>query len=114
MKSEGIRTLVRKLRLCQSARGRKRTRVERLVLAPASEAWRTTFLRLFLGKRIGTFAKAYKPASAKQNLLRRCALCHVERSETSFSVRQESEDGKIGRKSVGKGKLKHPGAHQSS
>src|SRR5207245_11261601 len=70
MKSEGIRTLVRKLRLCQSARGRKRTRVERLVLAPASEAWRTTFLRLFLGKRIGTFAKAYKPASAKKNLLR--------------------------------------------
>src|SRR5207253_10141611 len=60
MKSEGIRTLVRKLRLCQSARGRKRTRVERLVLAPASEAWRTTFLRLFLGKRIGTFAKAYR------------------------------------------------------
>jgi len=45
-------------------------------------------------KRIGTFTKACKPSSAKQNLLRRCALCHVERSETSFSVRQESEEGK--------------------
>jgi len=46
-------------------------------------------------KRVGTFTKAYKASSAKQNLLRRCALCHVERSETSFSVRQESEEGKI-------------------
>jgi len=34
-KSEGIRTLVRKLRLCQSARGRSRTRVDRLATAPS-------------------------------------------------------------------------------
>ena len=64
MKSEGIKTLVRKLRLCQSARGRKRTRVERL--APSSNSWRTTFLRLFFEKRIGTSAKAYKLAPVKQ------------------------------------------------
>ena len=62
MKSEGIRTLVRKLRLCQSARGRKRTRVERFVAAPSPGVWRTIFRRLFLEKRIGTLGKAYKLA----------------------------------------------------
>ena len=66
MKSEGIKTLVRKLRLCQSARGRKRTRVERLAAAPFPNSWRTTFLRLFFEKRIGTSAKAYKLAPVKQ------------------------------------------------
>ena len=71
-KSEGIRTLVRKLRLCQSARGRNRTRVERFVGAPSRDVWRTTFRRLFFEKRIGTFAQAYKLAPAKQNLLPDC------------------------------------------
>lgn len=70
MKSEGIRTLVRKLRLCQSARGRNRTRVERLAVAPSPDTWRMTLRRLLFGKRIGTFAEAYKLAPAKQNLLR--------------------------------------------
>jgi len=37
VKSEGIRTVVRKLRLCQSERGRSLIRVERLFLAPFSE-----------------------------------------------------------------------------
>src|SRR5204863_4146351 len=73
-KSEGIRTLVRKLRLCQSARGRKRTRVERLVAAPSPDVWRTIFLRLFFGKRMGTFARAYKLAPVKQKLLHRWAI----------------------------------------
>src|SRR5438046_9608914 len=74
VKSEGIRTLVRKLRLCQSARGRKRTRVERLVAAPSPDVWRTIFLRLFFGKRMATFARAYKLAPVKQKLLQRWAM----------------------------------------
>src|SRR4029450_2162891 len=72
MKREGIRTLVRKLRLCQSARGRNRTRVERFAVAPSPDAWRMILRRLLFGKRIGTFAKAYRVAPAKQNLLRSC------------------------------------------
>ena len=59
MKSDGIRTLVRKLRLCQSARGRSRTRVERFAIA-LSDGWRTMFLWLFLGKRMGTIFKRYE------------------------------------------------------
>jgi len=43
--------------------------VERL--APSSNSWRTTFLRLFFEKRIGTSAKAYKLAPVKQNFSRR-------------------------------------------
>jgi hypothetical protein len=70
MKSEGIRTLVRKLRLCQSACGRNRTRVERLAVAPSPDVCRTTFLWLFFEKRIGTYLRPYKLASVKQNLLR--------------------------------------------
>src|SRR5215471_5566498 len=60
--SDGIRTLVKKLRLCQSDRGRSRTRVE---CRPAGtggssrDAWRTMFRRLFFGKRIGTVLKGY-------------------------------------------------------
>jgi hypothetical protein len=52
------------LRLCQSARGRSRTRVERSAIAP-SDDWRTTFLRLFFGKRIGTILEGYKSAPRK-------------------------------------------------
>jgi hypothetical protein len=62
------------LRLCQSARGRKRTRVERLAVAPSPDAWRTIFLRLFFEKRIGTIERAYKLARVKQKLLRRWAM----------------------------------------
>src|SRR5436190_4951379 len=50
-KSDGIRTLVRKLRLCQSGRGRKRTRVEccpRGTGPSSRDDWRTIFRRLFL------------------------------------------------------------------
>src|SRR5437773_9585157 len=55
VKSVGISTSVRKLRFLQSLPGRNRTRVERLSVAVSSEeAWRTMFLRLFLGKGIGT------------------------------------------------------------
>src|SRR5437870_11098986 len=79
VKSEGIRTLVRKLRLCQSARGRKRTRVERLVAAPSPDVWRTIFLRLFFGKRMATFARAYKLAPVKKKLLHRWAMITDDR-----------------------------------
>src|SRR5256885_11683439 len=67
MKSDGIRTLVRKLRLCQSARGRSRTRVDRLAMAPSSD-WRTMFLRLFFGKRIGTTFKRYETVKKLKGL----------------------------------------------
>jgi hypothetical protein len=60
------------LRLCQSARGRRRTRVERLAVALSAD-WRTTFRRLFFGKRIGTTLEGYKCALVKQNLLLRMA-----------------------------------------
>src|SRR2546423_6944035 len=68
VKSDGIRTSVRKLRLCQSALGIRRTRVERLFSAPSSVACRTTFLRLFFEKGIGTVAQAYKLGRVNQRL----------------------------------------------
>src|SRR5438067_12809393 len=68
VKSDGIRTSVRKLRLCQSALGMSRTRVERLFSAPLSVPWRTMFLRLFFEKGIGTLGQAYKLAEVNQSL----------------------------------------------
>src|SRR4051812_44554265 len=68
VKSEGIRTSVRKLRLCQSALGMRRTRVDRLFAAPSSDACRTTFLRLFFEKGIGTVAQTYKLGRVNQRL----------------------------------------------
>src|ERR1700747_1644190 len=61
--SDGIKTLVRKLRLCQSDRGRRRTRVEcrttgAVVLS--CDAWRTIFRRFFFGKLIGTVLEGYR------------------------------------------------------
>src|SRR6476646_12162776 len=70
VKSDGIRTSVRKLRLCQSAFGRSLMRVERLFSAPSSVAWRTIFLRLFFEKGIGTAAQAYKLVEVNQRLSR--------------------------------------------
>src|ERR1700745_1057163 len=60
--SDGIKTLVRKLRLCQSDRGRSRTRGE--CRPPGTGvsscgAWRTIFRRFFFGKRIGTVLEEY-------------------------------------------------------
>src|SRR5262249_13414812 len=58
--SDGIRTLVRKLRLCQSDRGRRRTRVEcRPAGLSSRDVWRTMFRRFFFGKRIGTVLEEY-------------------------------------------------------
>src|SRR6476661_8342812 len=68
VKRDGIRTSVRKLRLCQSALGMRRTRFERLFSAPSSAAWRTMFLRLFFEKGIGTLAQPYKLAGVNQRL----------------------------------------------
>src|SRR4029079_19541268 len=70
-KSDGIRTLVRKLRLCQSDRGRRRTRVE---CRPAGtgvssrDAWRTMFRRFFFGKRIGTVLEGYETVKKLKEL----------------------------------------------
>src|SRR3982751_2705275 len=68
VKSEGINTSVRKFRLCQSALGMSRTRVERLLAAPSSLPWRTTFLRLFFEKGIGTAREAYNLGGVNQRL----------------------------------------------
>jgi hypothetical protein len=60
--SDGIKTLVRKLRLCQSDRGRSRTRVEcrpAVTGVSPSWVWRTMFRRFFFGKRIGTVLERY-------------------------------------------------------
>src|SRR6266508_1937284 len=60
--SDGIKTLVRKLRLCQSDRGRSRTRVECRPRGGVSSfgAWRTIFRLFFFGKRIGTVLEGYE------------------------------------------------------
>lgn len=68
VKSDGMSTLVRKLRLCQSELGRKPTCVD-LLESPFSDAW-MTFLRLFLEKGIGTAAQRYKLRQMKQKLSR--------------------------------------------
>src|SRR4030095_13714736 len=72
-KSDGIRTLVRKLRLCQSACGRSRTRVERFPAPPPSaDPWRTMFRRLLLGKRIGTRPTRYDSEYCEATPFARC------------------------------------------
>src|SRR6516225_5580193 len=61
--SDGIKTLVRKFRLCQSDRGRSRTRVECRPTGTGVSSrgvWRTMFRRFFLGKRIGTVLEGYE------------------------------------------------------
>src|SRR5262245_57175264 len=70
-KSDGINTLVRKLRLCQSARGRSRTRVERFTGAPSRDACRTMFRRLFLGNPIVTTPKDIGALQVSKTSLRR-------------------------------------------
>src|SRR5215467_14113240 len=70
--SEGIKTLVRKLRLCQSDRGRSRTRVECRsgTGISSSVARRTIFRRLFFGKRIGTVLEEYETVTKWKALKR--------------------------------------------
>jgi hypothetical protein len=75
-KSDGIKTLVKKLRLCQSDRGRSRTRVECRPRGPGVSsfgAWRTIFRRFFFGKRIGTVLEGYG-AFTKWKALKRYKL----------------------------------------
>lgn len=69
VKSDGMRTLVRKFRLCQSDPGRKPTRVD-LVAVPFSDAG-MTLLRLFFEKGIGTVVQAYKLRLVNQKFSRR-------------------------------------------
>src|SRR5215510_9616435 len=80
--SEGIKTLVRKLRLCQSDRGRSRTRVECRsgTGISSSVARRTIFRRLFFGKRIGTVLEEYETVT-KWKALKRYKL-RTQRSPT--------------------------------
>lgn len=64
VKSDGIQTLVMKLRFVQSLPGRNLTRFD--FLAPASSAWRT-ILR-FLEKGFGTDQRRYKRRGLNQTL----------------------------------------------
>src|SRR5437763_13849274 len=75
VKSDGMRTSERKLRLCQSALGIRRTRVERLFSAPSSLAWRTICPRPYFEKGIGALAEAYKPVEDNQGLSRARTTC---------------------------------------
>ena len=68
MKSDGIRTLVRKLRLCQSARGRRPTRVERLFSAPFAGSLANDVAAAFFRKRNRHVAQPYKLHGVNQNL----------------------------------------------
>ncbi len=65
VKSDGIKTLVRKFRLCQSELGRSPTFVEGFA-APFSDAL-MTLRRLFFEKGIGTVAQPYKLHRVKQH-----------------------------------------------
>src|SRR6266536_4902513 len=88
VKSEGIKTLVKKLRLCQSARGRSRTRVEsrsRGRGAPSRDVWRTTFRRLFLGKRSGTLVDDIGAISASKTLKGRRKLSEKEMTKSGIT-----------------------------
>jgi len=83
--SDGIKTLVRKLRLCQSDRGRSRTRVECRPVSTAvwpSGVWRTMFRRFFLGKRIGTALERYETVTNWKALKR----YNFRQSERAFDV----------------------------
>ena len=67
VKSDGMRTSVRKLRLCQSVPGFRPTRFagDAFDAAPFPGAW-MTFRWLFFEKGIGTLAQPYKVAEVKQ------------------------------------------------
>src|SRR6476469_10830291 len=78
--SDGIKTLVRKLRLCQSDRGRSRTRVECRPVSTGvspSGVWRTMFRRFFLAKRIGTVLERYETVT-NWKALKRYNFPHTE------------------------------------
>lgn len=66
VKSDGMRTLVRKLRLCQSELGRKPTRVD-VLTSPLLSGASMTFLRLRFEKGIGTTAEPYNLRAVNHN-----------------------------------------------
>src|SRR3954447_25620483 len=66
VKSDGMRTLVRKLRLCQSVPGLSPT-VFTAGFAPFPLPW-MTFRGLFFEKGIGTVGQPYKLGRVKQKL----------------------------------------------
>lgn len=69
MNSDGIQTLVMKLRFVQSLPGRSFTRVD--FFAPPEEVWRTIFL--FLENGFGTAEERYKLAEVNQKDSRHAA-----------------------------------------
>src|SRR6478752_7366435 len=67
VKSDGIRTSVRKLRLCQSKPGFKPTRLAVGFPAPLLVPARTTSVRFFREKGFGTAGQRYKLTRVKQS-----------------------------------------------
>ena len=68
MKSDGIRTSVRKFRLCQSRPGLRPTRFGALARAlPFLAEARTTWVRFFREKGVGTVGQPYKLTPVKQS-----------------------------------------------
>jgi hypothetical protein len=67
VKSEGISTSVRKLRLCQSNPGFNPTRVADCFPSPFFALARTTSVRFFREKGVGTAGQRYKLTGVKQS-----------------------------------------------
>src|SRR5712691_9433381 len=71
VKSDGIRTSVRKFRLCQSSPGFRPTRLGAPCLAaPFLAEARTTRVRFFREKGVGTVGQPYKLTRVKQSFCR--------------------------------------------
>ncbi len=70
VKSEGIRTSVMKLRLCQSTPGFRPTRVADGFFVPLAAPVRTTLVRFFREKGVGTVGQRYKLTRVKQSVWR--------------------------------------------
>src|SRR5450432_1113046 len=67
VKSEGIRTSVRKLRLCQSNPGFRLTRLADCFPAPFCAPARMTLVRFLREKGVGTAGQRYKLTEVKQS-----------------------------------------------
>src|SRR5436305_2959936 len=88
VKSDGIRTSVRKFLLCQSNPGLRPTRVADCFVSPFFALARTTLVRLFREKGVGTVGQPYKLTSVKQlfcdgRAAHGVSFCHPEPTERS-------------------------------
>src|SRR2546430_16477649 len=82
VKSDGIQTLVMKLRLVQSLPGRSFTRFD--FFAPPCSGWRTIFR--FLEKGFGTVERRYERGRVNQTLTCREVAAGIAGSNTATAV----------------------------